>query len=678
MSTVVTTPWVLDTHVNRLANASSPYLRQHRDNPVDWYQWGDEAFDEARRTGKPILLSVGYSACHWCHVMAHESFEDSATADVMNRLFVNVKVDREERPDVDAVYMDAVQALTGRGGWPMTVFCTPDGKPFYGGTYYPRDTFVKLMEAVDDAWRHRRDDLQQNVDALLEAIDRTSLVTPADAVDARQLVSGTIGALQASFDATWGGFGGAPKFPSTFALDLMLRTYLLNGDLQLVDIVRTSLDAMAAGGMYDHLGGGFSRYSVDEKWLVPHFEKMLYDQALIARVYLHMWQLTHEPRDRQIVDEIVAYLLRDMTHPLGGFFSAEDADSLTPDGHSEEGAFYTFSPHEIREMLGDSASTALAYWGITDEGNFEGRSIPNRLDNRGDIIRSADIENLRAQLMTARAARARPGLDDKILLEWNAMMLSTLCEIATAFDSEALRGVCVRNAEFLVSELRDEHKKWMRSWQADASPRARHDALAHDLAHVVDAMVRMYELTADHRWLHIARDAAEQLVSDFWDHENGGFFTVGSSSEKLIVRQKDLMDNATPSANSVAAMAFLRLAAVTGEEHWREVSIDTLRLLARVAPSAPSAFCHAVSASLLLADGTMEVVLPGPASEFLREYRNTWRPHAVVLWGEPTGSTLWADRVEGTAYVCRGHECLLPARTVDELAERLATNGRGE
>ncbi len=677
MSTAATTRWVPDGHVNRLAGASSPYLRQHRDNPVDWYQWGEEAFAEAGRTDRPILLSVGYSACHWCHVMAHESFEDPATAAVMNRLFVNVKVDREERPDVDAVYMDAVQALTGRGGWPMTVFCTPEGKPFYGGTYYPRDTFVKLMEAVDDAWRNRRDDLQQNVDALLEALGRSAAVTPADAVDARQLLSVTVGALQSSFDREWGGFGTAPKFPSTFALDLLLRTFLLNGDEELVDIVRVSLDAMVAGGMYDHLGGGFSRYSVDEKWLVPHFEKMLYDQALIARVYLHMWQISGEQRDRQVVTEIVEYLLRDMTHPLGGFFSAEDADSLDPDGHPEEGAFYTFTPDEVREALGDSAPAALDYWDISDGGNFEGRSIPNRLHNRGDIIRPADIDALRTRLAQWRAHRPRPGLDDKVLLEWNAMMLSTLCEIAAAFGSDELRDACTRNAEFLVSELRDEHGRWRRSWQADATPRARHDALAHDLAHVVDAMVRMYELTAEHRWLETARETAAELVDSFWDPEHGGFFTVGGVSEQLIVRQKDLMDNATPSANSVAAMAFLRLSAVTGDERWRGHAIDTLRLLARVAASAPSAFCHAVSASLLLADGTVEVVLPGPATGFLRQYRSRWRPHAVVLWGEATDSTLWANREPGTAYVCRGHECLMPATTADEFDDRLATNGRG-
>lgn len=610
--------------------------------------------------------------------MAHESFEDSATAAVMNQLFINVKVDREERPDVDAVYMDAVQALTGRGGWPMTVFCTPEGEPFYGGTYFPRDTFVKLMEAVDDTWRNRRDDLQQNVDALLEAIGRTALVSPADSVDARQLVSTTVGALQSSFDNTWGGFGGAPKFPSTFALDLLLRVYLLNDDETLVDKVRVSLDAMAAGGMYDHLGGGFSRYSVDERWLVPHFEKMLYDQALLTRVYLHMWQLTHEERDAQIVREIVRYVLTDLSHPLGGFFSAEDADSLDAHGHSEEGAFYTWTPQEVVEALGDQADAACAYWDITENGNFEGRSIPNRITHRADIERNETIESWRTTLHQVRAQRPRPGLDDKVLLEWNAMMLSSLCEVASAFNDLRLVEAATKNARFLVSQLRDSNGLWKRSWQADATPQARHDALAHDLAHVVDAMVRMYELTAVHEWLQIALETAQQLIDSYWDQENGGFFTVASHGEQLIVRQKDLMDNATPSSNSVAAMAFLRLSAVTGETRWQDYAIHTLRLLARVAPSAPSAFCHAVSASVLLADGSTEVVLPGPAGDFLSEYRRAWRPHSVVLWGEPTTSSLWTDRHPGLAYVCRDHECQLPANTVQEFMERLATNDRGE
>ena len=659
---------------NRLSNASSPYLRQHRDNPVDWYQWGDEAFAEAERTGKPILLSVGYSACHWCHVMAHESFEHEPTAQVMNDLFVNVKVDREERPDVDSIYMDAVQALTGRGGWPMTVFCTPTGEPFYGGTYYPRDTFVKLMTAVDDAWRHRRDELQQNVDALVEAIGRTAQVEPADSINAEQILASTLDAITNSFDPDWGGFGGAPKFPSTFALDLAMREYTQSGKPGLLRIVTTSLDAMAAGGMYDHLGGGFSRYSVDRQWLVPHFEKMLYDQALLLKVYLHAWQITNEPRHRQVAEEIISYVLTDLCHEDGGFYSAEDADSLDAHGHSEEGAFYTWSPTEVREVLGDAADAALQWWDIEEGGNFEGLSIPNRIAHRGDIARPPHIEQARLALLAHRTNRHRPGLDNKVLTEWNAMMLSSLCEAAAALGAPHLVHAAQKNARFLATELRDQHGTWSRSWQSEATPKARHAALAHDLAHVVDAMTRMYELTSEIEWLDIATQTAEQLLEKYWDNEFGGLFTVAADAEQLVVRQKDLMDNATPSANSVAAMALLRLAAITGNSLFQSKAIEILKLLARVAPTAPSAFCNAVAATKLADSGTTEIVIPGNNAEFLAIARNSWRPDAVLAWGQPTTSPLWEGREEGKAYVCHDHTCLLPANNAEELVARLATS----
>lgn len=658
---------------NRLVDASSPYLRQHRDNPVDWYPWGEEAFAEAQKLNRPILLSVGYSACHWCHVMAHESFEDPDTAAVMNRLFINVKVDREERPDVDAVYMDAVQALTGRGGWPMTVFLTPTGQPFYGGTYYPRATFVQLMNAVDDAWKNRREELQQNVEALVEAIGRTAHIEPATSIDVNSLVSLAVNGLQKNFDSQWGGFGSAPKFPSTFSLDLLLRVSCITQAPHLYDIVRTSLDAMAAGGMYDQLGGGFCRYSVDEKWLVPHFEKMLYDQALLLRVYLHAWQVHKEPRDEQIAREIIAYVLRDLSHEDGGFYSAEDADSLNEDGHSEEGAFYTWTASEVRAILGNDVDDVLTYWGITDDGNFEGRAIPHRLYHRGDILRSTHIENARKAMFEHRSKRIRPGLDDKVLTEWNAMMLSSLCEAAAAFHDEDLKKAAIRNAEFLVNNLRSVDGRWMRSWQADAQPKARHAAIAHDLAHVVDAMTRMYELTAQHKWLEIATQTAHQLLTHFWDHEHGGLFTVSDDAEQLVVRQKDLMDNATASANSVAAMAFLRLASLTDDGVLTESALKILLLLARVTPSAPSAFGHALNAFLIHSQGISEVVIPGENSELLQAYHDTWRMNCVLAWGAPTQSSLWTDRREGFAYVCRNKTCHLPINEAEQLRALLNT-----
>lgn len=402
--------------------------------------------------------------------MAHESFEDDATAAVMNQLFVNIKVDREERPDVDAIYMDAVQAMTGRGGWPMTVFCTPTGEPFYGGTYYPRDSFVKLMQAVDDAWRNKREDLQQNVDALVEAVGRTSRIAPVAEFNAQELADTALQAMSQSFDTRWGGFGSAPKFPSTFALDLAMRSYQRSHDDQLLGMVNTSLDAMAAGGMYDHIGGGFSRYSVDEKWLVPHFEKMLYDQALLLRTYTHAWLLQGHDRHRQTAEEVMTYVINELRHPDGGFYSAEDADSLDEHGHSEEGAFYTWTPKEISAILGTDSEAAQEWWNIIDGGNFEGRSIPNRIPQRTSLQRSPQIESARQRLFNHRATRPRPGLDNKVLTEWNAMMLSSLCESISAFNRLDLIPIAEKNAEFLVNELRNRDGVWSRSWQEDALP----------------------------------------------------------------------------------------------------------------------------------------------------------------------------------------------------------------
>lgn len=645
---------------NRLKDASSPYLRQHRDNPVHWYQWGTEAFEAAKFGQKPILLSVGYSACHWCHVMAHESFEDPDTAAVMNELFVNVKVDREERPDVDAIYMEAVQALTGRGGWPMTVFLTPEGEPFYAGTYFPRETFVTLMRAVDDAWRHRRQELQENVTALITAIGRSAQVEPADTIDARELLGRAVGSLRHNFDGTWGGFGGAPKFPSTFNLDLLMHTMNATGDEDLYPLVRVSLDAMAAGGMHDHLAGGFARYSVDERWLVPHFEKMLYDQALLARVYLHSWQTRHEAKDLEVLRRTIDYVLNDLRHEDGGFFSAEDADSLDSQGHPTEGAFYTWTPAELEQALGTEATDAAAFWGVTEEGNFESRSILHRMEHRDDIFGGPREQRWREALLEMRAQRPRPGLDDKVLTEWNAMMLSTLCEAAQALGDPVYRAAAVKNAEFLVGNLRGDDGRWKRSWQSDATPRARHDALAHDLAHLVDAMTRMYELTAEHRWLEVALDAAHRLREEHWDQANGGFFTVSSLGEQLVVRHKDLMDNATPSANSTAALAFLRLGALVDEPFLQRDAVTTLHLLGKLAPGAPSAFGQALATILMNARGLIEVVLPGDAAGFRAVYSEDWRPNAVLAWGDPTGSSLWLERHEGSAYVCRQRLCQLP------------------
>ncbi|MFM8794186.1 MAG: thioredoxin domain-containing protein [Acidimicrobiales bacterium] len=658
--------------MNRLANSSSPYLRQHRGNPVHWFEWGEEAFEEARRTGRPVLLSVGYSACHWCHVMAHESFEDDEVAAVMNSLFVNVKVDREERPDVDAVYMDAVQAMTGRGGWPMTVFLTPGGEPFHGGTYYPRETFLRLLAAVDDAWRTKQDQLRQNVDALVELVGRTARLSPADAFDTPVLREQVVRQLTARFDPEWGGFGDAPKFPSTFALETLLREHLRTGDADLRRVVTVSLDSMACGGMYDHIGGGFARYSVDRMWLVPHFEKMLYDQALLARTYVRAWRSLGHQRWHQVACETIDYVLACMRHPSGGFFSAEDADSPGPDGHNEEGLFYTWTPGEVREVLGDFTHDALTHWGITDGGNFEGRSIPNRIHARPDIGRPDVIERCRRAMLTARDTRPRPGLDDKVLTEWNAMFLATLAEAAMLTGNDRWRAAAVANGVFLLEHLRDGDGNWRRSWQADAEPRARHAALSHDLAHLVDAFTRLYELTGNGTWLDEACRAADTLVARHWDDVHGGLFTVADDGERLVARQKDIMDNATPSANSTAALAFLRLAPLADRPDLADRAASVLRLLAGVLPQAPSAFCHAMHA-FEMSVGTTEVVIPGDNSELVDVYREQWRPHAVLARGTPGTGPLWEGREEGLAYVCRGSVCRLPATGPEALRTQLTS-----
>jgi hypothetical protein len=435
---------------------------------------------------------------------------------------------------------------------------------------------------------------------------------------------------------------------------------------------------MAAGGMYDHIGGGFSRYSVDEKWLVPHFEKMLYDQALLLRTYTHAWLLQGHDRHRQTAEEVMTYVINELRHPDGGFYSAEDADSLDEHGHSEEGAFYTWTPKEISAILGTDSEAAEEWWNIIEGGNFEGRSIPNRIPQRTSLQRSPQIESARQRLFNHRATRPRPGLDNKVLTEWNAMMLSSLCESISAFNRLDLIPIAEKNAEFLVSELRNRDGVWSRSWQEDALPHAQHSALAHDLAHVVDAMTRMYELTANHAWLTVATETAHHLVDEYWDPEHGGLFTVASSSEQLIVRQKDLMDNATPSANSVAAFAFLRLSAITGDAALETHAHQILALLARVAPSAATGFCNAISASLFAQEGAVEIVIPGDNPALLATVRSQWLPNAVTVWGEPVDSPLWAGREPGMAYVCRNHECLLPARTEQELRDRIATSFSGE
>ncbi|MEO6318983.1 MAG: thioredoxin domain-containing protein [Acidimicrobiales bacterium] len=646
--------------MNRLADEASPYLRQHADNPVDWYPWGDEAFAAARERDVPILLSIGYSACHWCHVMAHESFEDAGVAAVMNRHFVNVKVDREERPDVDDIYMEATQAMTGQGGWPMTVVCTPDGRPFFAGTYFPKERrggmigFVELCQRIDELWHTRRDELLEQAGQLTGSLGRSSLMAPQEGMPSVADVDQAVEKLLVASDPGWGGLGGSPKFPQPMAQEV-LAAAAARGDARALAALGTSLDAMAAGGIYDHLGGGFARYAVDGVWLVPHFEKMLYDNALLIRLYLHGWLLTGEDRHRQVLAETIDYVLRDLRQAGGGTSSAEDADS-----EGEEGRFYVWTDTQVREVLGEEAEGARHWYGFTPGGNFEhGATIPNRMHARGELARPPEIERSRRALFEARATRVRPGLDDKVLTEWNAYLVAGLAEAGAAAAEPAWVDAAVETAEFLLANLRRDDGRWLRAWQAEAG--ARHLAYATDHAALIDALTRLAEATGQARWITEARSVADALLGLFWDDEHGGVFTTGHDAEALITRTKDLMDNATPGANSLAAVGLLRLAALTGDDRYRERGEAIVRLIGHLAVEQPTAFGHMLAAVDLVARGTTEIVIAGDRPDLLAVARQGLLPNAVLAWGERYDSPLWKGRDDGRAYVCQGYTCQLPA-----------------
>jgi uncharacterized protein YyaL (SSP411 family) len=669
--------------MNRLADETSPYLRQHAGNPVEWYPWGPDAFAAAKLRDVPILLSVGYSACHWCHVMAHESFEHEATAGLMNAGFVNVKVDREERPDVDSIYMEAVQAVTGSGGWPMTVFLLPDGRPFLGGTYFPRDRFVALLGDVRRAWLQRRGDLEAAALQLADAV-RSGTAVPstgwaggdAGAARSEALLPAAVDTLLARHDNEWGGFGRAPKFPQPAMLELLLLGAFVTGRLDVSEALTTTLDAMAAGGIYDHLGGGFARYSTDRLWLVPHFEKMLYDNALLARVYLHAWLLTGLDRYRQVATETLDYLLRPpMRLPAGGFASAEDADS-----EGVEGRFYAWDETEVREVGGEAA---VEWYGVTAQGNWEGRNILFR-PLGAPLERPATIEAARAALLTRRDTRVRPGLDDKALTEWNAMAVSALAEAGPALDRPDCLAAAERTAEFMIAALRrPTDGRWLRSWQSGGADgnggagagTARHLAYAADYAWLIEAFTRLAEATGRARWIDEARHTADGLLALFGDGDTGAFHTTGRDAETLIARPVDTHDGALPSANSVAATALLRLAALTGEPRYRARAEQVIDTLGAALGAAPMAFTGLVAAAELARAGLTEVVITGDRPDLLAQVRRRYLPGAVLAWGQPFASPLWEGRTgaeqSGLAFVCRDYACLAPTADAETLAALL-------
>jgi hypothetical protein len=666
---------------NRLAQETSPYLLQHRDNPVDWYPWGSEALERALELDRPILLSVGYSACHWCHVMERESFEDEATAAYMNEHFVCVKVDREERPDVDALYMEAVQAISGQGGWPMTVFCDPEGVPFYGGTYFPPDesrgmpSFRMVMEAVVDAFESRREELRERAPETRRRLGAIGAVEPAGERPGAELLEGAVATLRENADMQRGGFGGAPKFPPASTLELLLA----RGERAPVE---RTLDAMMAGGIYDQLGGGFARYSVDASWLVPHFEKMLYDNAQLARAYLHGWQAFGHERYRWIVEETLDWALREMRGPEGGFYSALDADS-----EGEEGRFYVWTPEEMRAVLGDDAPPVLDFYGVTDAGNFEGRSILH-LAHGADAPEPDGLAEARRELYEARAQRVRPGLDDKRLASWNALMLGALAEAGATLGRDDYLDAARACAEFVLDRMRTDafaESVGMRSKQRThrllrtyKDGEARLNAYLEDHAFLLEALLTLYEATFDARWFEEAQGLAETTIERFGDAERGGFFSTSGDHEQLIARRKEIGDHPIPSGNSAAALGLLRLEALTGERRYGEWAEGVPRLFAKAATGRPDAFAHLLRALDFDLAPVREVALIGDdLAELAAVVRSEYHPYAVLAGGPPGSDSppllLERSAVEGkpTAYVCENFACRAPTTDLQSLASLL-------
>ncbi len=661
---------------NRLAEESSPYLLQHKDNPVDWHPWGEDALAKAKREDRPILLSVGYSACHWCHVMERESFEDPETAALMNENFVPIKVDREERPDVDDLYMEAVQAMTGQGGWPLTAFLDPEGVPFHGGTYFPPEprqgmpSFRQVMDAVLEAYRTRRDEIDEQAGRVREGLGAVGLIEPSEEAPETPLLEHATSGMLSRADYANGGFGTAPKFPPASALEYLLA----RGETAHVE---KTLDAMLAGGIYDQLGGGFARYAVDATWQVPHFEKMLYDNALLARCYLHGFQALGHERYRRICTETLDWALAEMRGPEGGFYAALDADS-----EGEEGRYYVWELDEIRRVLAaagmpeDQIEAVVAHWGATEQGNFEGKNILHLA--AADAEPPEGLESAREALLAARAERVRPGLDEKRICSWNALMISALAEAGAALERDDYLDAARECAGFLDATLRDESGRLLRTF---AAGEAKIPAYLEDHAYLVEAALSLYEASFETRWWELARGTAEAMIERFADPERGGFFTTASDTpyaERLIARRKDFGDHPIPSGNSSAAFGLLRLAALSGERAYAERAEGVFKLFAATALKHPEGFAHLLFALDFQLSPVRELALVGDELEELaRVARSEYRPR-VVLAGGPEGTAeppLMRERttVGGApaAYVCENFACKAPVTEPAELAALL-------
>ncbi len=677
---------------NRLSGETSPYLLQHAHNPVDWYPWGEEALARARAEDRPILLSIGYSACHWCHVMERESFENADIARLMNDTFVNIKIDREERPDLDNIYMEAVQAMTGQGGWPMTVFLTPDGAPFYGGTYFPpadrmgMPGFPRVLRSVAEAYQRSPDAVRDSAQELRGSLGRSLMgyeegaLTPAVTAHAYQ-------GLADAFDPTYGGFGGAPKFPQPMNYEFLLRHHYRTGEPRALEMTRVTLDHMAHGGIYDHIGGGFHRYATDAIWLVPHFEKMLYDNALLARVYLEAYQVTGDEEYRRVVEETLDYVTREMTSPEGGFYAAQDADS-----EGVEGKYFVWTPREIAAVVGaDDAPLVCAYYGVTERGNFEGENILHRMIPLADAARDTGatpehmqtvVERARPLLLAARERRVKPGRDDKILTAWNGLMLRSFADAARVLGRDDYRAVAERSADFLLTNLKTGNGRLLRTYK---DGRAKIDGYLDDYAALANGLLALYALTFEPRLFAEARALAGAILARFWDEREGGFYmTSDDGHTELISRPKELFDNAVPSGNSTAVDVLLRLAALSGDNNYAERAERTLQGLTGIVQRAPSGFGRALAAMEFALSTPTEVAIAGDPGEgaadaLLRVVNGAYRPTVVTAVTRPgaleAGIALLEgrDRVDGqaAAYVCERFACRRPVTTPADLAREL-------
>ena len=679
---------------NRLVGETSPYLLQHAHNPVDWYPWGDEALGRAREEDKPILLSIGYSACHWCHVMERESFEDPEIAAIMNEHFISIKVDREERPDLDSLYMSAVQAMTGSGGWPMTVFLTPKGEPFYGGTYFPpvdsrgMPGFTRILLSMAEVYRNRRGDVIQTTQRLVSQLQTSAETQRSLEPLVPEIIHQAFQALAQGFDFDNGGFGMAPKFPQPMVYEFILHYHHLTKSPAALQMVESTLEKMAMGGIYDQVGGGFHRYSTDAHWLVPHFEKMLYDNAQLSSVYLHAYQATSNPIFRRIAEEILDYVLREMTDQSGGFYSTQDADS-----EGEEGKFFLWTPQEMRGVLGlDDAALLEGYFGVSEAGNFEGRNILNVpqssvacADEAGVGLEKLEeaIGRGKAGLLEARERRVHPARDDKVLAAWNGLMLRSFAEASSVFGRDDYRQAAVNCASFVLEHLR-QNGRLLRSYK---DGRARLKGYLEDYAFVADGLLTLYEATFDWRWLDEARSLADNMLDLFWDEGQSAFYDTGKDHETLVVRPRDLFDNATPCGSSAAAYALLRLAVLTGERDYETRAASALRSVQPYLARAPMGMGNWLCALDFYLSVPKEIAIVGDGSDpatraLLDVLYSRYLPNKVVAGKDPGLAATDSNRIpllEGraaidgqpTAHVCQNYVCQLPVTEPDALATQL-------